>query len=108
MKLTFESMRGYIRETLTAVASLIATYQWVGEDQLSYATASTIALATAAWSFFDPAVVGLRASFLRKALQTLPPCLAAFGMVTQDQAAGITGIILAVTAAWSQSNKSEE
>lgn len=97
-----EQFSGMIREIIVALAALLVSFNVFPETNTDVLVASAVALAVGIWGIVaKPEGSAAMASFARKALAAIPPVLALYNLVTVDQAASMTAVIFAGTAAWS-------
>lgn len=96
-----DQLRAHIREVVVAAMALLASF---GVSMAADVTALAVAAGMLVWALLDPKSRPWP-SFLRKVLQSIPPVLTAYDIITLDQAVAMSGFILVVVSFWTHEEK---
>ena len=94
--------QGIARELIFAVLALIVSFNVFPESNVDLVGALVLAVAVLIWGIYSKPTDGASlGSLVRKALQAIAPVLVLYSVVTPEQGAQMTAVVLSLVGVWS-------
>ena len=97
-----EQFSGLAREIIFALLALVVSFNFLPSSNVDTIGAAALAVVVLIWGIIvKPQGGAAIGSFIRKAVQAVPPVLVVYEVVTPEQSMTITALLLAIVGTWS-------
>jgi hypothetical protein len=101
--MNLEQKGALVREAVTAIAALVASFNLLGSELVSNVVALTVAVIM--WGIAYRYGVNAWASFARKSMQAVSPVLVYLGYIDATQGVSMTAVLLLAVSVWTKFEK---